>query len=133
VADQGDFDLQTAVYTALTGSAEITAIGGVYSYVPEGTNLPYVTIGENDIEWDGTMGVDWFRVAVTVHSWAYGETKSVVKALMDGVFNALHKQALTISGKTHVSTLLEFSQVLTEDDGVHHGVQRFGVIMHEPF
>jgi hypothetical protein len=52
---------------------------------------------------------------------------------MAAVKTALHKTALTVTGFTHVSTLWEFSDTSLEDDGVYHGVQRFRVLLHDPF
>jgi hypothetical protein len=134
VAGDGAAELQTAIYGVLNADTPLSNLGAsVYDFVPKGAALPYVTVGDDTLTWDGTMGVDWFNVTATIHSWAYGEGHLSVKPIMSAVYDALHKVGLTVSGKTHVETLLEFSDVFPEDDGIYHGVQRFRVIIHDPF
>ena len=126
--------LQEAVYTLLAADAGISALSAsVYDFVPKTADLPYILVGDDSSEWNGTMGIDWGDIDVTIHSYTYGEGRKTVKQLMAAVYTALHKTPLTISGFTHVSTLWQFSDTILEDDGVYHGVQRFRVVIHEPF
>ena len=130
----GEWELQVAVNTALNADATLSAlVTGVYDFVDKDASLPYVTIGDDTASWEGSMGVDWSAARINIHSWAYGEGRKSVLQIMDAIFNVLHKGSLTIDGKTHVKTLMEFTDTFLEDDGTYHGVQRFKVIFHEPF
>lgn len=134
MSGDGLTQIQTAVYTVLNGDSTLGAlVNGVYDFVPSGTNPPYVTIGDDTMNWDGTMTVDWQDATLTIHSWAYGEGRKSCKDIMSAVYDALHKVSLSVTGKTHVSTLFEFADIFQEDDGIYHGVQRFRVITHDTF
>ncbi len=125
--------LQTAVYAALTGNAPLmTVIDAVHDFVPQESAHPYVTIGDDDYLWWGAMGQDGGEYVVKVDSWSRAEGRAECKTIMGLVAAALHDAALTITGNTHISTRLQFQQVIREADGfTYHGVQQFKVLLHE--
>jgi hypothetical protein len=120
--------LQETIYEVL--SAGVTA--DVYDYVPDGAAVPYVRIGEETcIEWD-TDDANGFEVTVTVHSWSRYAGMLELKNMMMEVYRVLHNQPLVVEGYHVVLCRQEYSDSMTEDDGLtRHGVQRFRVLMHE--
>jgi len=121
--------LQTAIYTVLSADSTISGAGvGVYDYPPDNTSAPYITIGDDSHDiWD-TMGTDGAEVEAQVHTWDEGEGFKDCKTYMGYIKDALHKQALSVTGYTHIHTRCELSQVFREADGrTNHGVQRFRI------
>lgn len=126
-------DLQTAIYNALTGDVTLmAAITGVYDFVPQDTSYPYVTIGDDDYSWFGTMGVDGGEYTVQIDTWTQIEGRKQCKDVMKLISNVLHNGSLTITDNYHVSTRLDFQETIKEADAfTYHGTQRYTVILRE--
>jgi len=126
-------DLQTAIYSALTGDVTLmAAITGVYDFVPQSTSYPYITIGDDDYDWFGTMGVDGGEYNIQIDTWTQIEGRKSCKDIMKLVATVLHNGSLTISNNVHISTRLDFQSSTKEADGfTHHGIQRYTIILHE--
>ena len=63
--------LQKAVFTALTGEAELmAAVTGIYDRVPVGTAYPYVTIGEATAADWSTKTSTGQNHTLTLHAWS---------------------------------------------------------------
>jgi len=91
---------QTAIYTQLV--AEVSG-ATVYDDVPgqsEGMpdeSFPYIVIGEdNVVSWD-TDDVLGGTVLSTLHIFSRYEGKKEIKAIMAEVYDALHRQAASLS------------------------------------
>ena len=122
--------LQQALYTALTGDAALTALigaSGVFDHVDEGSNLPYVTIGDISQAQFGTKTTEGMDATVTIHTWddVHRGLKST-KEIMAAVLGVLHEASLSITGHSLSVARFEFSDVFVDPDGLtRHGVQRF--------
>lgn len=134
------WELQQAVYTALTGAAPLMAlVTAVYDHVPQSATYPYVVIGEDEatvVDADDLPGADHL---VDIHVWAGGDNETAqhrgqkqVKQAQGAIYDALHRQTLAVSGAAFIGCDLEFQETFTDPDGItQHGVQRFRVMLDE--
>ena len=126
-------DLQTAIYNSLTGDTTLMAsINGVFDFVPQETNYPYVTIGNDDYTWFGSMGKDGGQYNVQIDIWTQQENREECKNIMKLVSDFLHNGSLIITNNVHISTRLDFQETVQESDNfTHHGIQRYTIFLHE--
>ena len=123
-------DLQQAVYTRLNNSAVTSLLStaysplvGIFTDVPQSAdgeaeaNFPFITIGADTItpfdDKDKTGG----NAIVQVSIWARATSMMGIKAIADAVDTRLRRQALSISGATHITTELESSTTTQDPDG----------------
>lgn len=130
------FDLQKGVYSTLI-SAGITdssgsAITGVFDDVPEGTEYPYITIGEDTAVDVSSKDKTIFEHTLTIHAWSQYRGRRDIKELMEQVHNALHNVAITVDGASLCNLRQEFQTTLLENDGItRHGVMRFRAVVSD--
>ena len=131
------FNLQTALYSALTGSTAVTGAGStgtvnVYDHVPQNSSFPYIAIGEAlDADWSSKT-YDGQRHAVTLHIWSRYRGAKEIKQITSAVHTLLHNSNLSVT--SHGLTLLQFdnAQYMTEADSMtRHGVIRYTALTHE--
>jgi hypothetical protein len=134
------WELQQAVYTALTGAAPLMAIvSAVYDHVPQTAVYPYVVIGEDQatpVDADDLPGADHL---IDIHVWSGGGSgtnqdrgQKKVKQAQGAIYAALHRQTLAVTGAAFLTCDLEHQQTFLDADGLtHHGVQRFRVKLDE--
>lgn len=128
--------VQTALYSKLTGTTAITDLlasaTSVYNKTPDEADFPYIVIGHDSATmWDSKTfnGLD---ISITLHIWSRYRGNKECLQIMGAVYDALHNQALTVSGQNHVLTQLEFSETMMDPDGLtFHGVQRYQILTHE--
>lgn len=127
-------ELFTAIYTALSGNAPLTAligVGRVYDTPPAQVSdgqlvPPYVVIGDETANDYGSRGGDAQEHTITIHTWTETPTTLLVKRIMAAVRNAMHEQSLALGGGNLVYLRQEFKETFRDPDGVsQHGVQRF--------
>jgi hypothetical protein len=118
--------LQKAVYSCLSNNAELMElITGVFDEVPEGTALPYVTIGDDTVNGMDSKTGYGEDITLTMHVWTNGPGKTQNKAIMDAVLMALTSGELTMDqGFNLEGCKREFLNVIP-DNGGYHGVCRF--------
>jgi hypothetical protein len=123
------------IYDALVaGSIGAT----VYDYVPpqsEGKpllNFPYVVIGlagSRPWDTDDLLGKD---IDIYLHIWSRYKGTVEMRRIMDHIYSTLHRGNLSITGLHVVDSLLAFSQIYLDPDGVtHHGICRFKLLVQE--
>lgn len=132
--------LQAAIYTRLTGFSALTtlATGGVYDFVPEEAEPPYVVIGDDTaIDWS-TKTVNGWETTVTIHCWDFEKAgRKSVKAILSAIYDALHRQesSITVSGfnlimiQSEFETTFQDAAVEGQGDRFYHGVQRYRVLI----
>lgn len=132
--------LQVGIYNRLTGySALTTALGGskVYDHVPQNTAAPYVLIGDDTLIESDTKTANGWEVTLTIHCWDFEAAgRKSVKALLDHIYDALHKQesSVTVTGFSLTYLHCEFQETFQEQsegpsDKYYHGVQRFRALI----
>lgn len=128
-----DWELQKAIYTALTTDGTLMAlISGVFDYVPEDTGLDYVTIGDNNVQGEDRKTENGFEVYVDIESWSDNAGRAKVKQIQGEIYRVIHHTALTITGFTHIKTVFESSLTFRDqDETTWRGVQTFKVLISE--
>jgi len=122
--------LQAAVLGVLSGDATLVAFlsdawgeTAIFSIVPQVDEagdddyFPYMSFGpEISLPFD-TKTFSGAEATVQINIWSRQNDYIEVKDIADRVHALLHKQALTISGHTHVETYFETSEVSDDPDG----------------
>jgi hypothetical protein len=113
------WEMQKAVYTALSGDATLTAmISGVFSHVPQDTAFPY-------IKFDNIIAKDWstksnlgIQATLPIHIFSRGRGDKEALNIAAEVKRVLDDAGLSMTGCTMVS--LKFSDVKVSElsDGV---------------
>lgn len=126
---------QELVFTALNGNLTACTVFDSPPFLPEATSsttFPYCVIGNDTVRaWDtdDTRGAE---ITLTLHFWARGNGFRQTKALMDQAYGLLNRAALSKAGYSITDCLFEFSDTMSEPDGVtKHGVQRYRLTIRE--
>lgn len=119
--------LQKAVYEALSHDEQLAMlVTGVYDYVPQGSSLPYVSIGQLTAEEFGSHTTEGMNVLIQIDTWYRGTGRKGLRTIMGNVYRVLHKSALAVEGQHLIDIRFEFADTDLDPDGVtFHGVQRF--------
>lgn len=146
--------IQQAVYNALIGNPYVSDLvdGRIYDNVPQGTDYPYIVIGDDTtIPWD-TDTETGSESTLTLHVWSRYYGRYEVKAIMEAIYTTLHRRegedsqqggltvishSMVINGVTvqvpeaHVVLCEhEFSESFLDPDGItRHGVIRFRIVL----
>ena len=129
------FELQKTIYSTLNSDSTIknTYSATVHDHVAQGTDFPYIVIGEETMsDASSTKDIDFNEFTLTIHIFSRNRGRKETKNIMARIYALLHKANLSITGATHVNTRFEFADVIKEQDGLtYHGVQRFRTILHD--
>jgi len=129
-------NLQQAVFTRLSGFTALTSQlsgQGVYARKPQDPEsedasvFPYVTFTVVTVNpWD-TDDTDGAQAIVQIDVWSRSQSRQQVAAILDSIYDALHKYQIPISGANTVDCLFAGGPIITDDpDGVTtHGVADF--------
>ena len=122
--------LQTTVYNALLADATlVSAVTGIYDFVPEGTAFPYVKVGDQTMVDGGTKNKKGNDFTLMVHAFSRYRGSKEIKEIMSLVYDVLHESSLSVSGAFN-NMRFEFSDIIKENDGLTtHGMQRFRVFV----
>lgn len=126
---------QQLVFTALNGNLTSCTVFDSPPFLPEGapaTTFPYCVIGNDTVSaWD-TDDTRGANITLTLHFWSRAEGFKQVKTLMDQAYGLLNRAALSASGYSITDCLFEFSDTMSDPDGVtKHGIQRYRLTIHE--
>jgi hypothetical protein len=124
-------NLQAALFTKLDVALSVP----VYSMgnVPDTDKSQYCVIGDDTlIDWS-TDGETGFEATVTLHSWDLRSSTrgfSGVHVIMQGIYNALNRQTMAVTGATVIGMDEEFAESVIESDGITaHGIQRYRILL----
>jgi hypothetical protein len=133
--------LQAAIYTRLTGFSALTALatgGGIYDFVPEEAEPPYVVIGDDTaIDWS-TKTTNGWETTLTIHCWDFEVAgRKSVKAMLSAIYDALHRQeaSITVTGfnlvmlQSEFETTFQDTAVQGQNDRFYHGVARYRALI----
>jgi hypothetical protein len=127
-----ELEVQRAIYIRLNESPglDLDYAVGVFDHVPQDEDYPYICLeGQTAQEFD-TKTFNGFEVPVLVHSWSRYDGNKEIAEIMGAVYDALHNQSVHVEGYNFVHCLWEFSEMLTESDGLtRHGIQRFNLLI----
>lgn len=127
----GQFELQTAIYSALSGDSNLTSTLGasVFDEVPDQSSYPFVALGEETVVEYDTKDLDGASHTINIHVWSQYKGAKETKQIMDRIHTLLHDSSLSVSGFNLIRMQFEFSDIMRDPDGVtRHGVMRFRAI-----
>ncbi len=126
------WELQQAIYTALTGDAPLMGmVQGVYDHVPQGAAFPYVTVGESSVRAWRAVGLDGVETTLILHVWSRERGRKQAKQIMAEIPRILDDADLTVPGHALIWLRFEFSQTILDADGViYHGIARYHAMTH---
>ena len=128
--------LQQSIFAALTADSALSALLGanrIYDDVPQGTALPYPTLGQT-IERDWSTGGDPETDAgaehlLTLHVWSNTRGKRQTHEILAAVRTTLHDAPLSLAGHRLVNLRHEFSEARRTPDGeAIHATARFRAV-----
>lgn len=133
--------LHQAVYTRLAGFTALTSQlsgQGVYSRVPQPDDagdaslFPYVTFQISGLDqWD-TQTSDGITATLQVDVWSRSQSDLQFKAILDSVYDCLHRFDLVISGASTINCLFQGGGEIDDPDGVTvHGFATFAITYDE--
>ena len=126
------WSLQQSVFAALSADAALTALlgpGRIFDDVPQGTALPYVTLGRTAVQDWSTGSEDGTEHLFTVHVWSSARGKKQAHEVLGAVRAALHEQPLAVAGHSLINLRHQHSEVRRDPDGeTVHGLARFRAV-----
>ena len=126
MSGSASWQLQQAVYGALSGNAALVALLGgprIYDDVPHAAVYPFVSLGQtSSTDW-GTASGDGEEHILTLHVWSSFGGRSEAQLIMGAIRDVLHTAHLALTGHTLVNLRQQFSDVRREADGITiHGL-----------
>lgn len=104
-------------------------ITGVYDYVPEDAERPYVTLGEAVSTPDNDLGGFGAETVLTIHVWTDARGMAAGQAIADRIVQLLDHQPLVIDGHRHIATRWEYGDSMRDPDPtIRHYVLRFRIV-----
>ena len=131
------FELQTAIKTKLDATSALTALlsNGVDSIrdaVRQDDSFPYLAIYEVASIENDTMTANGIDNLISIHIYSRYRGQLEIKNIMKEVYDALHKQALSLSSGNHVMTTFTSSSSFVEEDGLtRHSQINFKIVTWE--
>jgi hypothetical protein len=133
--------LQSAVYARLN-DASVTSllstaygVSAIFTDVPQADDsgaagqFPYITIGNDTIAPYDTKDDTGGNAVAQVSIWSRVASDLQIKGIADAVYARMHRQAMTISGVTHITTEFESMTMIDDPDGkTRQAVMLFRVI-----
>lgn len=119
--------LWQAIYDKLLSDGGLMAgISGIFDPVPEGQELPYLSIGEGSIRDWSAKDFNGQEHLLDIHIWSGLKGGGQVRSLADQVVILLADQNLTLIGHQLVRLEFTFFENFFDEDGqVRHGILRF--------
>lgn len=127
--------LQEAIYGILTNDAWLmNQVTGVFDFVPDNQDFPYVQIGEFTTVPFQTYDRYGQEVTATIHAWsqrigsnAY-QGMAQIDAIMNSIQRLLARTFFPVQGWGDVGCWGDFEQTLLESDGItRHGILRYRI------
>ena len=128
----GQFALQSAIYSTLNSDSNLTSTlgAGIFNDVTEGTNTPFVTIGDDTASEYDTKDLDGTETTINIDVWSEYKGSKECKQIMDRIHDLLHDSNISVTGFNLVNLRFEFSDIIRDPDGVtRHGVMRFRAVI----
>lgn len=129
MASSANWELQKAIYQALTASTELTTLLGgpdIYDHVPQKASYPYITLGQTiERDWS-TSSEEGSEHLVTLHVWSQNGGRKVAQEILAVINAELNNSLLTVSDHHLINIQHEFSEVRRDpDDETFHGICRY--------
>jgi len=127
------WQLQKAIYDQLSGDAALgVLVNGIYDYVPEGSQSPYVVIGDMKSQGWYNLSSAGTEIDVVIETYDRNRGSKNSLEIMSRICTLLHNVALVLTGHNLVSIRFDSSSVIQEKDGLtYKGVARFKAVTQE--
>src|SRR6185369_16538932 len=101
-------------------------------HVSDNSNYPYLTFGETSLrDWSSTT-TSGSAVALTLRVFSRESGRKECAAIMERLYELLHRCTLTVTGYTAVLVRFESSDTRLEDDGATcQGIMRFRILLQQ--
>lgn len=125
--------LQDAVGNVLATNSAVTSALGSHNGRIQGATastvaMPYITIGDDEVNDDSVQGQAIKAVRLKVHIWTAERGFVQSKAIEGAVVAALDDEPLTVAGLRVVSVFHRGSNFMRDiEDGVRHAVVEFDI------
>lgn len=126
----GQYAVQKAIHQILSADATLMAlIDGVHDFVPADTQYPYVTLGNSRLQDNSTVGMQGFRLTLTVHIYSRARGRKEVTDIMARLYELLHDSAPAADGHSITNIRFVTSSIRLEKDGLTlHGAMQLDVL-----
>lgn len=127
------FPLQQAIYTKLKNNTGVAALVSdrIYDEPPADVKaMPYIHIGEFiGGRFDTKTSIGW-DYEVALHVWSAHRGRAQAEAILGAIEDALHRQAMTVTGFSFVDMTVIQKTSFEDSDGLtRHGVARVRVVI----
>ena len=123
-------EVQKAVYTAIT-TANISGVVSVRDspiIAPVETAYPFIVLSGSTVLPEDAGGDTGKSEFIEVVVWSRSPGKKQVKDIQQAIYNALHQQTLTVTGRTSAYCWLDDERVIDMPDGfTKQGIQTFQI------
>lgn len=125
--------LQTAIFTALSGDANVKSVLGdpprLYDEVPRNAAMPYLVIGDGkESDWSTSTDTGTEH-ALVLHVWSRARGRKESKTVTATVRAALDDAALALTGHKLIGIKHQSSEFLRQTDGqTYHAIMKFRAV-----
>lgn len=133
MAGDATLPLQAALVATLKGAAAVSAFVGarVYDRAPQDVTFPYISLGAEIASIFDAADIDGREIEWQIDTWSRKAGRVETRQIMTAIADALHDQALAVSGHAFVMGRMTMQTTMDDPDGVTvHGVQKFRFITH---
>ena len=120
------FDLQTAVYSLLSGDSTLDGLVGnnrIYDSVPQNSAYPYVVIGLETSSNIGTKTLDGNIYSLDIDVWSQYRGQKQIKQVMERLYELLNDATISVSGASSIMSYVRNTSTFVEVDGItRHGL-----------
>lgn len=110
--------LQQALYQHLKNDATLNdLVSGIFDHVPQGSEYPFVTIGEAQVRDRSNIEKGASDQLVTIRVWSKGEGRKEASAIMERIAAITSRAELTLSGCVFESISFLSSTIALQNDG----------------
>ncbi len=127
------WELQKAVYVTLDGDATLGAlINGVFDFVPQDTDFPYVVINSpRATDWS-TKTTNGAKVDFDIRVFTRDKGSKSCFEIINRIDELLDEASLIVTGHTLIDLRKQGSEVTRQPDGLtYNGIIRFNATLEE--
>ena len=124
------YEVQKAIFSAITAAS----ISGVVSIIdnpntePTSADFPYIQISSSQVIPADAGGDEGKEEFIDIHTWSRYRGQKEVKTIMGAIYDALHHQSLTVTGRNTAFCWLDDERVIDAPDGLtRNGIQTFKI------
>jgi hypothetical protein len=123
--------VQKAIFDVLTAAA-ISGVSQIRDTpIRAGTtaDYPYIELGSRQVIAADAGGDTGQELYIDIHVWSRAAGRLQLETIMAAIYDALHLQPLTVTGRPVANCWFETSRTLDQQDGLTlHGVSTFRII-----